>query len=64
MSFRTTLKRLRRAKGLSQYALARQAGVAQQYVNELERGLKTNVGIETMRKLAKALDVKVGRLVE
>ncbi len=63
-SFQTTLKRLRRTKGLSQYALANQAGVSQQYLNELEAGKKKNPGIETVYKLAKALKVKVAELLE
>ena len=62
--FRTALKRAREAKGLSQLALSKKAKVPQQYISELEAGIKTNPGIETVRKLAKALGVKVAELVE
>ncbi len=63
-SFKATLKRQRQAKGLSQYALAKKAGVSQQYLNELEAGKKRNPGIETVRKLAKALKVRLSELLE
>lgn len=58
------LKRLREAQGLSQLKLAKRAKVGQVYISELEAGKKRNPGIETLRKLAKALRVNVGKLVE
>ena len=57
------LKRLREAKGFSQLQLAKRAGVAQGYVSELEAGQKKNPGIETLRKIAKALGVPVTELL-
>ncbi len=57
------LKRLRIQKGLSQLALAKKAGVAQGYISELEAGTKKNVGLETLRKIAKALGVSVEKLL-
>ena len=63
-SFKTVLKRAREAKGLSQLALAKKAKVPQQYISELEAGKKTNPGIATVLKLAKALKVKVAELLE
>ena len=58
-----TLKRLREAKGISQLQLAKQAKVAQGYISEIEAGEKKNLGIETLRKLAKALGVPVTELL-
>jgi transcriptional regulator with XRE-family HTH domain len=58
-----TLKRLREAKGLSQLQLAKRADVAQAYISEMEAGDKKNPGIETLRKLAKALGVPVAELL-
>jgi transcriptional regulator with XRE-family HTH domain len=58
------LKRLREQRGLSQLALAQKAGVAQAYISEMEAGQKKNPGIETLRKLARALKVTVGELLE
>jgi XRE family transcriptional regulator, regulator of sulfur utilization len=49
------LKRLRAQKKLSQLQLADRAGVPQGYISELEAGKKKNPGIETLRKLARAL---------
>jgi transcriptional regulator with XRE-family HTH domain len=57
------LKRLRERKGISQLALAKRAKVAQAYIWELEAGQKKNPGIETLRKLAKALGVPVTELL-
>ncbi len=64
MPFRTVLKRLRLARGWSQYRLAKESGVSQQYLNRLEADKKCNPGIETVRKLARALGVRVAELVE
>jgi transcriptional regulator with XRE-family HTH domain len=64
MTIGARVKRLRRQRGWSQYALAKQSGVSQPYLWELEAGQKTNPGIETLRKLAKTLGVPVARLVE
>jgi transcriptional regulator with XRE-family HTH domain len=57
------LKRLREKKGISQLALAKRAKVAQAYISEMEAGGKKNPGIETLRKLAKALGVTVTELL-
>jgi len=57
------LKRLREAKKPSQLELAKRAGVAQAYLSELEAGHKKNPGIETLKKLAKALGVPVAELL-
>jgi transcriptional regulator with XRE-family HTH domain len=48
----------------SQYALAKKAGVAQGYISEMEAGAKKNPGIETLRRIAKALGVPVTELLE
>jgi transcriptional regulator with XRE-family HTH domain len=60
----TMLKRLRERQGLSQAALSRRARVAQGYISAIEAGHKRNPGIETLRKLAKALGVPVTALLE
>jgi len=57
------LKKLREQKGLSQLELAKRADVAQAYISEMEAGDKKNPGIETLRKLAKALGVPVTELL-
>ncbi len=57
-SFKTALRCLREARGLSQLALAKRARISQQYLNELETGKKANPGIQVLRKLAKALEVE------
>lgn len=58
-----TMRRLREKRGLSQLALAKKSGVAQGYISDIEAGVKRNPGIETLRKLAKALKCTVAELL-
>jgi XRE family transcriptional regulator, aerobic/anaerobic benzoate catabolism transcriptional regulator len=58
------LKRFRHRKGLSQLGLAKRARVSQGYISEMEAGQRKNPGIETLKKLARALDVPVTELLE
>jgi transcriptional regulator with XRE-family HTH domain len=58
------LKQTRESRGLSQAQLGRVSGVGQAYISSLEAGRQRNPGIETLRKLAKALGVPVTSLLE
>ena len=58
------LKRLREAKGLAQHALADKARVTDAYIAQLETGVRTNPTMDRGKRLAKALKVPVGELVE
>ncbi|MGB9858835.1 MAG: helix-turn-helix domain-containing protein [Moorellaceae bacterium] len=60
MSF---IKNLRKAKKMTQAALARQANLYQCYLSEIERGAKTP-SVHTLQRLATALGVPVGLLLE
>ena len=62
--FRVRLKQLRQAQGLTQDALGKKVGVSYAYISMLESGAKTNPTIDTLKRLAKALKVTVGELVE
>ena len=57
------LRKLRKAKGLSQYALAKEANISREYINKLEAG-RYDVTVGTLQLIAKALGVQVGRLLE
>ena len=57
------LKQLRANRGITQEALAKKAGLSRVYVARLETG-KQDPTLTTLTKLAKALKVKVGRLLE
>lgn len=61
--FAMRLKELREAKGFTQEALAKKAGVSRAYLARLEMG-RHDPPLSRLRRLAKALGVKVGRLVE
>ena len=54
---------LRRESGLRQEDLADISGVSQSYIANIERGRVTNVGIEYVFALARALDVRVQYLL-
>ena len=53
------LKKLREAKGLSQEKLARLADVANNTIIKIEGGKNQNQTLDTLKKIAKALDVSV-----
>jgi len=60
----TVIRKLREAQGLTQEGLARKAKVTQGYVSHLEKGLKKNPSLPTLKKLARALGVPVTELLE
>src|SRR5215469_13956044 len=51
----TLLKRYRRAAGLTQEALAEQAGISADTISELERGVNLRPRQDTLDRLAEAL---------
>jgi transcriptional regulator with XRE-family HTH domain len=57
------LRRIRKAKGMSQAVLADRAGLSREYINKIEAG-RYDPPLSTITALAKALSVKVGRLLE
>jgi transcriptional regulator with XRE-family HTH domain len=61
--FGTRLQQLRAEREMSQADLAKASGVSREYIARLELG-QQDPTLGTMRKLAKALKVKVGKLVE
>ncbi|OHA98031.1 MAG: transcriptional regulator [Candidatus Zambryskibacteria bacterium RIFCSPHIGHO2_12_FULL_39_21] len=58
------IKRLREAKGLSQEKLARLADVANNTLIKMESGENKNPTLETLKKVAKALDVSVDDIIK
>jgi transcriptional regulator with XRE-family HTH domain len=58
------LSKIRKEKGWSQEKLAQEAGISYNTVIKIERGGIKNPKIETVVKLAKALDVTLDELVE
>lgn len=55
------MRRLRKARGLSQEALAAESGLDRTYVSSCERG-RRNISVDNICKLAWALDVDVREL--
>lgn len=60
---RFNMRRLRQSKGWSQEEFAHEAGLHRTYVSDLERGAR-NPTIEVIDKLAVALGVSVGALLD
>jgi transcriptional regulator with XRE-family HTH domain len=59
----TRIRTRREALGISQATLAKKARITREYVNKLEAGrYDPTVGVIT--RIAKALDVSVGRLLQ
>ncbi|WP_306412715.1 helix-turn-helix domain-containing protein [Ectorhizobium quercum] len=57
------IRRIRVLRGIAQDDLALSAGVERAYVGHLERGSK-NPTIETLQKIAGALDCKIAELFQ
>ena len=57
------MERLRKQKGLSQERLARLVDVANNTIIKMESGENKNPTLETLRKVAKALDISVDELI-
>ncbi len=62
-AFGERVRTARIAMGLSQEALAEAAGLHRTYVGSAERGLR-NVSLHNILRLAKALDVRPGELLD
>jgi CheY-like chemotaxis protein/DNA-binding Xre family transcriptional regulator len=59
--FGTTVREWRGRRGISQEELAERAGLHRTYVSDIERGAR-NVSLESIEKLASALEVSVSTL--
>ena len=57
------LKTLRERRGMTQEQLAEKSGVSRTYLARLETG-RQDPTLSTLEKLAKALKVKVAKLIE
>lgn len=57
------IKKLRKDRGLSQEKLARLADVANNTLIKMESGENKNPTLETLKKVAKALEVNVNDLI-
>jgi len=58
------LKKLRGKKGLSQDRLAKLADVANNTIIKIEQGENINPTLDTLKKVAKALEVSVNDLIK
>jgi putative transcriptional regulator len=57
------LRKLREQKGLSQDRLAKIADIANNTIIKIEQGENQNPTLDTLKKLAKALDVSVDKII-
>jgi transcriptional regulator with XRE-family HTH domain len=57
------LRQLRDERGLSQRALAEKAGISREYLARLETG-RQDPTLSTLEKIARALKVRVGTIVD
>ena len=57
-----SIRKLRQQKGLSQDRLSKEADLALNTIVKIETGESPNPTVETLEKIAKALDIQVGDL--
>jgi len=57
------LKKIREKKGLSQDRLAKLADVANNTIIKIEQGENANPTLDTLKKIAKALEVSIDDLI-
>ena len=58
------LKKLRERKGLSQDRLAKLADVANNTIIKIEQGENINPTLDTLKKIAKALEISIDELIK
>lgn len=58
------LRKLRENKGLSQDRLAKLADVANNTIIKIEQGENKNPTLETLKKIAKALEISIDELIK
>lgn len=58
------IKNLCKKSNLSFKTLSEKSGISLTYIYELERGSKTNPSMETILKLANALEVSISELLD
>ena len=56
------IRRIRQEKGMSQDRLSKKADLALNTIVKVETGENLNPTVETLRKIAKALDIPIGDL--
>lgn len=62
--FGANVRRIRRAKDMSQEELAHRADIHRTYLSALERSGGRNPTIKVVERIAKALDVTLGELLD
>ncbi len=60
----SVLKKLREEKGLTQEQVAKQGGITKPYLSQLESGARENPSLPVLKRLAKALGVRVIELLD
>ena len=59
-----TLRKLREERGLSQEKLARLADIANNTIIKIEAGKNKNPTFDTLKKIAKALEISIDELIK
>jgi transcriptional regulator with XRE-family HTH domain len=58
------IRQMRENKDISQVQLARLAGISNDYMNKIETGKVTNIGIEVIIAIVESLQVRIEDLIE
>jgi transcriptional regulator with XRE-family HTH domain len=60
--FAKNLRKIRRAKGMSQEELALLTGIHRTYISSVERGMR-NISIDNMERIASALETSLAEML-
>lgn len=63
MNLGERIKIIRENTGMSQAALAREAAISNDYMNKIEKGRVTNVGIEVLLSIVRVLKISIKDLI-
>ena len=58
------VRKIRLSKLITQLELSKRSGVSQPYLSEIEKGIKQNPSLNTLRKIANGLEVDLKDLFE
>ncbi|MCB1215450.1 MAG: helix-turn-helix transcriptional regulator [Deltaproteobacteria bacterium] len=64
MSYGEAIREIRNRQGLSLAKLAEKSFISKDYLFRIERGKVSNIGVQTLQKIAKALKVSILNLLE
>lgn len=57
------IKSVREEKGISRYKLSQMTGISESTLSRYERGLIRKISIENLKKICKALEIDISKII-